>query len=269
MPRATARLTCFAFTLLAAVTAGASEQDASADPGSPDEAHSYGWGLGLGAISKQQSYTGIGRDTLVVPLIYFENRWVQLLGPRLELKLPDLEWGKDQQLSFGASIELDGSGYRGSDAPILNGMAKRKDGILAGPSAKWSNPFADVSAVWLRDASGASKGQQFRFGLERSFHVGEHFMFTPSATAIWLDSKYANYYYGVRNAEARADRPTYAVDSTLNMELSLRTDWLVDEHQAVFMSLGYTALGSEIKDSPLTDRAGETRVFMGYLYRFR
>jgi outer membrane protein len=227
------------------------------------------WGLGVGGISQQLSYAEIDRDNMAVPLIYFENRWVQLLGPRLEFKLPGLEWGKDQELSYGAGIELFGfNGYEQDDAPILNGMAERKSGIFAGPYVKWSNPLVEVSAEWLFDASSESKGQRVRLGLERGFHVGERFMFTPGITAVWLDDKYANYYYGVRGTEARVGRPAYFADSTVNAELALRTDYLIDQRQMLFMSLEYTALGSEIKDSPLVDRSGETMIFMGYLYRF-
>jgi outer membrane protein len=50
--------------------------------------------------------------------------------------------------------------------------------------------------------------------------------------------------------------------------VSLRTDYLIDQHQAVFLSLQHTMLGSEIKDSPLTDRSSETMVLVGYLFRF-
>jgi outer membrane protein len=261
-------------TLLAASAAGAAEQGgppgAGPGDGNPgDESRSSAWGLGIGGISQQKAYAGIDRDNIAIPLIYFENRWVQLLGPWLDLKLPGIELGKDQELSFAARTQLFGfDGYEAKDAPILTGMSKRKSGIFSGPSVKWSNPLVDVSAEWLFDVSGNSKGQRVSFGLERQFHVGERFMITPSATAIWLDQKYANYYYGVRSAEARAGRPAYAVDSTVNAELALRTDYLVDERQMVFLSLEYTALGSEIKDGPLTDRSGETMVFAGYLYRF-
>jgi outer membrane protein len=125
-----------------------------------------------------------------------------------------------------------------------------------------------VSLEWMLDASGESKGQTIELGLERSFQAAGRFMFTPSVAALWLDKKYADYYYGVRSTEARAGRPAYIADSTMNIEFSLRTDYLIDSRQAVFLSLGYTALGSEIKDGPLTDRSGETQVFTGYLYRF-
>jgi MipA family protein len=274
MSRAPSRLTCFALTLLAAAAAGAAEEDPSNDPrpadGSPPgESKSYNWGLGVAGLSQQQAYTGIDRNNMAIPLIYFENRWVELFGPWLDIKLPGIEWGEDQALSFTVRTQLFGfDGYEPEDAPILSGMAERKSGIFAGPSVKWRNPVVDVFGEWSFDVSGNSKGQRINFGLERQFHVGERLMFTPSATASWLDRKYADYYYGVRSGEARASRPAYLADSTLNVELSMRTDYLLDQHQAVFVQLGYTMLGTEIKDSPLTDRSGETMALLGYLYRF-
>jgi outer membrane protein len=270
MLRAHARITCFALNLLAATAAGAAEQDSSADADSADESKSYSWGLGIAGLSQQQPYAGIDRNNIAIPLIYFENRWVELMGPWLDLKLPGFEWGEDQELKLALRTQLFGfDGYKAKDAPILNGMDERKAGIFAGPSFKWSNALVGVFGEWQFDVSGNSKGQRISIGLERQFHVGEHLMFTPSATATWLDKKYADYYYGVRGAEARTGRPAYAGDSTVNAEFSLRTDYMFDQRQAVFMQVGYTALGSRIKDSPLTDRSGETMVLVGYLYRFR
>ena len=258
MSRVTARLFSFLLILFATGVAGAAEDEKS-----------YSWGLGLGGITQQQAYTGIDRDNMAIPLIYFENRWVQLMGPFLDIKLPGVEWSEDEKLSFTLKTQLFGfDGYEPGDAPILNGMAERKSGLSSGPSFKWENPVANVFGEYQFDVSGNSKGQRISLGLEHTFHVGEHLMFTPSVTGIWLDKKYADYYYGVRTAEARAGRPAYRADSTLNTEISLRTDYFFDQHQAVFMSLGYTALGSEIKDSPLTDRSSETMAFLGYLYRF-
>jgi MipA family protein len=266
MRPARARLMHLALTLIAASAAGAAEQDGPPDG---EESKSYSWGLGLGAISQQQAYVGIDRENIAIPVIYFENRWVQLFGPWLDIKAPELEWSQDQKLSSGVRTQLFGfNGYEAGDAAILNGMEERKSGIFAGPFVKWSNPLVDVSLEWMLNASGNSKGQRMTLGLERQFHVGEHLMFTPSATATWMDEKYVDYYYGVRNSEARLGRPAYVAGGTMNADFSLRTDYMFDQHHAVFGMFQYTALGSEIKDSPLTGRSGETMVLMGYMYRF-
>jgi outer membrane protein len=216
-----------------------------------------------------EAYTDIDRFNIAIPLIYFENRWVELMGPWLDVKLPGLEWGEKQELKFALRTQLFGfDGYKPDDAPILSGMAERKNGIFAGPSFKWSNPVVDVFGEMQFDVSGNSKGQRASIGLERQFHVGERFMITPSVTTTWLSDKYADYYYGVRSSEVRVGRPAYTAESTMNAEIALRTDYLLDQHQAIFVQMGYTTLGSSIEDSPLTDGSSETMAFLGYLYRF-
>jgi outer membrane protein len=275
MPRVLTRISFIVLTSFAAVAASAAEQDPSIDPGSgpegDDPASSYSWGLGVAGISQQQSYAGIDRDNLGIPLIYFENRWVELMGPWLDLKLPGLEWGEAQELKFALRTQLFGfDGYKAKDAPVLSGMNERKSGIYVGPSFKWSSPHVDVFGEAMFDASGNSKGQRYSVGLARQFPFGEHFMLTPSVTATWADKKYGDYYFGVRSTEARTGRPAYAIDDgTLNTQFSLRGDYFIDQRQAVFLEAGYTALDSMIKDSPLTDRSGESMLLFGYLYRFR
>lgn len=252
-----------------AVAAAAQESDSPPDGGPPEDDKPYSWGLGIGGISKQQAYTGIDRDNMGIPLIYFENRWVQLFGPWLDIKLPSLEFKNDQELSFGIRTQFFGTdGYEADDAPILAGMEERKESLLVGAYAKWSNPFADFSAEYLQDVSGESEGSRIKVGVEKSWQVGQHWRFTPSATATYYDDKYIDYYYGVRANEARVGRPVYVGDATMNFDVGLRTDYMFDQHQAVFVMLEYTALGSEIDDSPLTDRSNETMVLLGYLYRF-
>jgi len=270
MPLATARLTRLALLLVAAIATGASAQNAPPgdDPG--DQPKSFSWGLGLAGLTQQQPYIGIDRENHAIPVIFFENSWVQLMGPFLELKAPSLKWGDEKELTFGVGAQLFGfNGYEPDDAPILNGMAERKSGIFAGPFVKWSSPLVNVTAQWMLDASRKSKGQRVSLGLERSFHVGQHFMLTPSTTATWMDGKYADYYFGVRSDEARAGRPAYVAESTLNAEVGLRIDYLIDQRHSVFAALQYNVLGSAITKSPLVDRSSEQGILLGYLFRFR
>jgi MipA family protein len=270
MLRINARITFLALTLLAATAASIAEQAPSAGPDSDDEQSKfYSWGLGLAGLTKQTAYRDIDRDNMAVPLIYFENRWFNWFGLEGEFTpLPKIQWGESQELSFGLALQYDPSGYEAKDSPFLRGMDERKSGFWTGISSKWNNPLVDVSAKWLIDASNESKGQQISIGLERSYFVGKHFMLTPSVSATYVDKKYADYYYGVRSAEARADRPAYVVDSTVNAEVALRTTYEIDQHQSALLLLQYSALGSEIKNSPLIEKSGETMVLLGYLYRF-
>ncbi len=262
---------CIASTLLVAATAGAAEQDTTAEnqDAAPGNSKSYAWGVGVVGLSQQQAYTDIDRFNIALPLIYFENRWVQLMGPWLDLKLPSLEWSDDYEFASGMRTQLFGfNDYEPDDAPILNGMAERKSGIFVGPFAKWRSPYVDVFGEAMFDVSGNSEGKRISMGLERQFHIGERFMLTPSVTATWMDEQYVDYYYGVRAREIRPDRPAYRPDGATNTQFSLRTDYMFDAKNSLFVMFEYTVLGDAIEDSPLVDSSAEDSVLLGYLYRF-
>jgi outer membrane protein len=235
---------------------------------SADQPEGSAWGLGVGAVSSQQPYKGIDRDSEVLPLIYFENEYLRVFGPTAEIKLPGLEISDTQQLDFSLVGEYDFSGYDDDDARILEGMSDRKGGFWAGAKVEWRNDLADVSAEWLGDVSGNSKGQRFTLGLERSWRIGEHIMLTPRLAAIWQDEKYVDYYFGVRENEARIDRAAYDGKSGINTEFGVRGNYMFDDHHSVFLDLKATSLANEIKDSPLVDQSTENSVLFGYLYRF-
>lgn len=133
---------------------------------------------------------------------------------------------------------------------------------------KWRNDLVDVSAEWLADVSGNSKGQRFTMGVERSWKVGQNISLTPRLAAIWQDDKYVDYYFGVRESEARIGRAAYDGKSGINTELGIRGNYMLNNHHSVFMDLKATSLSDEIKDSPLVDRSTENSVLFGYLYRF-
>ena len=230
-------------------------------------AESSSWGLGIGVLSTQKPYAGIDRDNSGLPLIYFENQYVRVFGPGAEIKLPAIDISSSQRIDFSILGKYDGSGYKEDDAPILNGMSKRKSGFWVGAGATWHNDVVDVGAEWLA-ASGNSKGNSFSLGLEKTWQLGERVRLTPRLKAKWVDKKYVDYYYGVRDDEVRAGRPAYVGESAVMGELGIRANYRIDSRHSIFTDFGVTALPKEIKNSPLVDRSTENRVMLGYLYRF-
>lgn len=229
--------------------------------GLPDDNGTH-WGLGLGVGTEHQPYTGIGSKTQVMPLIFFENRYVRVLGLGADLKLPSAG-----PVSFSLRARYANDGYKDSDAPILSGMEKRKGGLLAGGVAQWRTDLGVLSAEALGDVSGASHGSQFKLGLDKPFRIGM-FNVTPRVAAVWLDRKTVDYYYGVKAAEARVGRAQYDGRSTVNTELGVRTGYALAPNQIVTLDVGATLYGSGIKNSPLVDRSTQTSVRLGYVYRF-
>jgi len=249
----------FAVTLVLPATVRADDD--------PDKASSS-WGVGIGAKSTQKPYTGIDRDTEALPLIQFENQYIRLFGPNVALKLPGFEITETNRIDFSLVGKYDSSGYEDDDADILEGMSDRKSSFWAGGRVDWQTGLADVSLEWVHDISGHSKGQSVSLGLERTWQISEQIMLTPRAGATWQDSKYVDYYFGVRESEVLANRDFYEGKSGVNIELGLRGIYRFDNHNSVFVDAEVTQLSSEIKDSPLVDQSTQNNLTFGYVYRF-
>ena len=236
--------------------------------GPPGDEDASSWGLGIGVASEKKAYKDFDRDNKVVPLLQYENRYVRIMGPGIEVKLPGLRISDTQALHFGLVGEFDASGYKPKDSPVFTGMRERKSGFWVGARVEWETSAVNLVAEWKGDASGDSKGQMASLGLERNWHIGERWMLTPRLVAKWRDDKYVDYYYGVRSDEVRAGRPAYRGTSGSSAELGLRTMYLFDRHNAVFLDVGVSSLPASVKDSPLVDRSSEYSVCMGYSHRF-
>lgn len=257
-------------TLASALTVGLSSSvPALAQGPAGDGPPETSWSLGVGVMSMQKPYTGIDRENIVLPLLQFENKYVNIFGPQIGLKLPSLEISDSQKVNFSIVGKYDGSGYKSKDAPILRGMSKRKGGFWAGAEVEWKNDLADVKAAWLSDASGNSKGQSFSLGLERTWHFGERMMLTPRVEATWRDKKYVDYYFGVRDSEVRTGRAAYAGKAGTGAEVGVRGIYKFDARNSIFLDFSVSSLPEGVKDSPLVDRSTENRVLLGYTFRFR
>jgi outer membrane protein len=234
----------------------------------PAEDGKLTWGLGFGVTSSQEAYIDVDRDTSVLPLLHVENKYLRFFGTTLEGKLPSWHLSETSRINFRLLGRWDGSGYEEDDSWILDGMDKRKGGVWAGAKIEWQNSLVNVSADWTQDVSGHSKGQRFSLGLDRSWKFGERFTLTPRAGVIWHDSKYVDYYYGVRAHEARAWRPEYHGKSGVSAEFGLQGVYRYDKHHSLMFDARVRSLPSNIKDSPLVDGSTDNRISIGYMYRF-
>jgi MipA family protein len=221
------------------------------------------WSLGLGAVTIQKAYRDIESDNMAIPIINYENKWLSLSGAKLDIKLYS-----EQSLSFRLRGRYAGSdGYESSDSSFLVGMDERKSSFWAGGAVIWKSDIANVSAELLGDASGDSKGSRFKLLLDRRFGVGE-FGLTPRVGVEWYDSKYVDYYYGVKASEARVGRSIYQGDSSTGIEAGLRVDYSPARQHNLFLDFGITQFGSAIKDSPLVEKSNQSMMSIGYIYRF-
>lgn len=227
------------------------------------------WGLGLAIGSSQSAYKGMDRDTVGMPMVSYENQYVKLSGPTVELKLPGYALSDTQRLHFGLVANLfDGSGYEASDSLALAGMAERKSSVWVGARMEWENDLADVSLEAVGDASSNSKGTRVTLGLGRKWMLSPRLLLIPQVGVEWVDKKYVDYYYGVRGDEVRADRAAYVGTATVNPEVSLTGLYFFDKQHSLMLNVGVKSLGKGIKNSSIVDRSSENHVMVGYKYSF-
>lgn len=220
------------------------------------------WALGLAVMTDIKPYRDVDRETRAIPFFTYENRWVRVFGPGVEWKL-----GQAGPLSFGLTATYGMDGYKASDSPFLLGMEKRRGSVWLGARAGLRGEWGNLNAEWSGDASSHSKGQKFRLGVERRFSLGAVGI-TPRLAATWLDRKFVQYYHGVEAVEARPGRPQYRAGATVNTEFGLRLDHRLGARHTVFADLATTALGAQIRRSPLVERNNVPELRLGYLYRF-
>ncbi|MDR7295538.1 outer membrane protein [Pelomonas aquatica] len=252
-------------TLMAALIPTTSWSQQSAPGGAAPETSR--WAVGLGASSRQLAYAGVERKNRALPLLYFENRWLRFAGVGAEIKLLNPGFGEAQRVTGGLRVKYEDEGFEADDAPRLAGMDERKASIWGGATATWHNPVAQLSAEWVADLSGHSKGQKLLLQAERRFGWGSVSL-TPRVQLQWLDRKYVDYYFGVRADEATLARPAHAGQAAMALEAGVRVDYALTARHAVFLDVSGTRLPGEITLSPLVDRKTTSRAAIGYLYRF-
>ena len=220
------------------------------------------WGIGVAGTVIKRPYRGIDDENIGLPLITYENRWVSVSAPVVDLKAFD---AGPVSIRLRARYALDG--YDSSDSSFLEGMDDRKNSAWAGLAAVWRNDIVNVGAEVLKDASSNSDGTRASVVIDHRFLVGS-LGITPRVSGEWVDSKYVRYYYGVRTTEARQGRTAYDGDATANLLVGIRLDYSPAEHHTLFLDAAHTRYGSGIKDSPVVDRAHQRSISVGYLYRF-
>lgn len=230
-------------------------QERPADTGS-------NWSLGVLGSSETSPYRGADSRQRILPLVAFDNAYVRVAGPMIDVKLPSTG-----AVSYALVARYADMGYEASDSAALSGMAERKSSVWLGAKADWRHALGQLSAQWLADAGNHSGGQQLRLVAEKPMRWGGLGL-APRVALVWQDSDLVNYYFGVRSSEALASRAAYTGPSAVNTELGVRAIYSLTPQQSVFLDLSATGLGASIKRSPLVDRHWVSGVRLGYAYRF-
>jgi outer membrane protein len=224
------------------------------------------YSIGAAVLFDKDGYRGLGTETLVLPGVAIQNKWVNLFGPQLDLRLIG---SADRSWWIGPRIEYRFDGYEQDDGAVFRGMASRKGGLFYGisGSVELGRGF-ELEADFVQAASresGFDRGAVGSLQLSHTYRSGS-WAVVPRIGLEYQSSRYVDYYYGVRLGEATALRPAYAGKSTWSPELGLLVRWQASPRQSLFANFNYERYAKEIRNSPLINASGIPQLVLGYQF---
>lgn len=218
--------------------------------------------VGGGAYFQTQPYAGADAIVLPSPVLFADNRLFYVRWTRVGMYV----FG---QQNWGVSVTAQPRpfGYKGSDAPILAGMAERRlsweAGLALGGEFDWG--FAELT--WFRDVLDNSNGSLLRLELGRFIERGK-WTFVPSVFAIRYDAAFNDYYYGVRPGEATTWRPAYRASAGVNFAAQAYVKYSFTPRWHFLGNLRGDLLAGTIQDSPLVDKGAMFSGLLSVMYSF-
>jgi outer membrane protein len=235
----------------------------------PNDESRTRYGIGAVVLIDKDGYRDVGSQTLVLPGLSIQNKWVSLYGPQLDLKL----LGNDKRSWWvGPRIEYRFDGYEQKDGAVFRGMANRKGGVFLGVAGKvdLGSDF-ELEADYVRASGrdgGFERGAVASLQLSRTYRNGP-WSWAPRIGMEHLSSSYVDYYYGVRATEATPTRRAYAGKSSWSPEFGLLVIWRASPRQSLFANFNYERYSSEVRNSPLMNAKGIPQLVLGYEYRLK
>jgi len=221
------------------------------------------WGAGVMVLLSSNPYRGGDVVFRALPMLTHVGERFFIVGPRAGFNVVKTPW-----LSMNMLAEARFIGDAFEDEDYLSGMEKRRDTAVAGLDASMKIPRQlrlEMSA--LTDVLDRHNGQEFNLSLSRNFR-GKNWSITPGAGLVWRTASYNDYYFGVHENEATAERPAYNAGDGINPFIrifyrqELSTDW------SLLISGRLEFLSPEVHDSPIVDKRMVTGAFAGLTYAF-
>jgi MipA family protein len=173
----------------------------------------------------------------------------------------------DSNMTFDLIGKIRTDGYDADKSDDLDGMHDRHASFDVGGEFGISGDWGNIYARILTDALAQHDGQEFRVTYVKPFEF-EKSKISPCVGFALLSSNLADYYYGVRNHEARPGRPAYDPGASVNWFVGLDVDYKLNDNWTLLTSLTYYWLDSNIRNSPIVSKDYTMAILAGAMYRF-
>ena len=222
-----------------------------------------GWSgtAALGPIVLPKYVGGKGTQIWPIPILsinYNETFYVELERVGVYILASD-----DKKIGLGLAVEPR-FGFSAKDGPRLQGMASRRDSLEGGPTFDWDFDVIAFSVAYFGDLNRSSRSRSMRASIfkpllkDDRWDVGALLMFDA------MNSRLANYYFGVRAAEATLLRPAYAPGKGTSASVGLSGTYKLNKVHALMFGAMLTRLPGGAAASPITETRHAATWYLGY-----
>ena len=252
------------FALCILMLCGASG-NSSADTNDSDPESKFVRGrLGAGAMVISRYSGSADYQTIPVPLASLKFGEFGYI----EYWQAGLYFLSNQEKTLGlALVAAPRLGFDSSDGERLVGMMTRRPSMETGLSLDYGSAKGGLSLSYLHDIIGASDGGVARLYVFGRLDITEHFGVDGFVGLEQLDSKVANYYYGVRTSEATLARPFYEPGTGTKLHTGLHFNYDFGRKSTLLFGLENDRLGSSLTNSPIVERRFSNLFYLGYGWR--
>ncbi len=228
----------------------------------PKGTAALGGGLRLGRDLYFGDDTGEIRQFDLVPLYLYNGKYVFFRGTSGGLHLFSNDRFEFNLLGRYRFNQLDPDRNT-----FYEGLEKRRQTLDAGVEARLRGRWGALNVNYLVDTLGRHEGQSAEISYRYRLDLGR-FSLSPFISWAWNDDDLTNYYFGVSEAEARADRPAYAAGESDLVSFGMNTTWWISDRIQFFANIGFGGVDAVIADSPLTEEDASSAFFAGGTYVF-
>jgi outer membrane scaffolding protein for murein synthesis (MipA/OmpV family) len=150
---------------------------------------------------------------------------------------------------------------------FYEGISERKQTLDGGVEVRLRGDWGALNANFLTDTLDRHAGQSAEISYRYRFDRGS-LVFSPFISWAWNSGNLTDYYFGVSESEARADRPAYSPGEAQWVSFGLNTTWWATDRTQVFANIGFGGVDTVVRESPLVEEDTQSVFFVGGSYIF-
>ncbi|KHD08425.1 hypothetical protein PN36_20220 [Candidatus Thiomargarita nelsonii] len=215
--------------------------------------------IGLGVLFRAEPYKEIDNSTWLLPHLIMRRGNFFIDGLKIGYHAAENTRGR---FDFILTPRLEGF-------EAYDGMEDRDPSLDGGIAASWRQGTVEFKFSAVSDLLNKSSGKEITTSLAKTYILTRQLtLLTPSIGLKWQNDNFVNYYYGVKDSEARVNRPAYTGNATVNCIVAVNATYSLNKRSTLFADFEYERFGDDISDSPLVDKEQIFRVFLGYGWQF-